>query len=113
MAWNIYINAVEHQMAKIAKLTGRKGTKRGRVRAKSTADRVKKWKGHFSRLLGHPPFASIKPTVTVIQETLLIITENITMDELLKCIKEIKNNKVSGLDNILTEVWCIEPTIAR
>ena len=32
-------------------------------------------------------------------------TGNITMDDFFKCIKELKNSKDSGLDNIPNEVW--------
>ena len=82
-------NAVEHQKSGLAwetvnELTGRKGTNRGRIRAKSPEDRVKKWKCYFLNLLGQPPTITLKPTATVLQDILPINTENITMDELVK-----------------------------
>ena len=103
-------NAIEHRKAGLAwetvnELTGRKGTNRGRIRAKSPEDRVKKWKDHFLNLLGQPPTVTSKPTVTVVEEILPINTENISMDELVKCVKSFKNNKADGLDNIPIEVW--------
>ena len=53
-------NAVEHQRSGIAwqtvnELTGRKGSNKGRIRAINPEERVKKWKDHFSNLLGQPP----------------------------------------------------------
>ena len=71
----------------------------------SPEERVKKWKNHFSNLLGQPPTVTTKPTVTIIHEDLPINTENIAMDELKECIKGFKNNKACGLDNIPIEVW--------
>ena len=40
-------------------------------------------------------------------KTLLINTEDMTMDELVECMKGFRNNKASGLDGIPTEVWKI------
>ena len=71
----------------------------------SPEERVKKWKDHFSNLLGQSPTVTTKPTVTIIHEDLPINTENIAMDELKECIKGFKNNKACGLDNIPIEVW--------
>ena len=42
---------------------------------------------------------------TIIHEPLPINTDSITMEELVKSIKGLKNNKVHGLDNIPIEVW--------
>ena len=81
----------------------RKGTNRGRIKAKSPEDRVSKWKTHFSNLLGQPPSVTIKPTASIIHEPLSINTDNITMEELVKSIKGFKNNKAHGLDNIPIE----------
>ena len=102
---NEIANAVEHQKSGLAwetvnELTGRKGTNRDRIRAKSPEDRVKIWKGHFLNLLGQPPTITSKPPVTVVQDILPINTENITIDELVKCVNGFKNNKACGLDNI-------------
>ena len=55
--------------------------------------------------MGQPPKITSKLTFTVIQETLPINTENITMDELVKCVNSFKNNKADGLDSIPIEVW--------
>ena len=103
-------DAIQHQKSGLAwetvnELTGRKGTNKGRIKAKSPEERVSKWKNHFSNLLGQPPNVTTKPTVSVICETLPINTENITMEELVKCVKGFKNNKANGLDNIPIEVW--------
>ena len=107
---NAITNAIEHQKSGLVwetvnELTGRKGTNKGRIKANSPEGRVKKWKVHFLNLLGQPPTVTSKPTVTVVHETLPINTKNISMDELIKCIKSFKNNKADGLDNIPIEVW--------
>ena len=89
----------------VNEFTRRKGTNRGRIKAKSPEERVSKWKLHFSNLLGQPPSVTIKPTASIIHEPLPINTDNITMEELVKSIKGFKNNKAHGLDNIPIEVW--------
>ena len=103
-------DAIQHQKSGLAwetvnEFTRRKGTNRGRIKAKSPEDRVSKWKIHFSNLLGQPPSVTIKPTASIIHEPLPINTDNITMEELVKSIKGFKNNKAHGLDNIPIEVW--------
>ena len=68
-------DAIQHQKSGLAwetvnELTRRKGTNRGRIKAKSPEDRVSKWKTHFSNLLGQPPSVTIKPTASIIHEPL-------------------------------------------
>ena len=51
--------AVDHQKSKIVwervnEFTGRKETNNGRIKAKSTEERIKKWKDQFLNLLGQP-----------------------------------------------------------
>ena len=103
-------DAIQHQKSGLAwetvnEFTRRKGTNRGRIKAKSPEDRVSKWKIHFSNLLGQPPSVTIKPTASIIHEPLPINTDNITMEELVKSVKGFKNNKAHGLNNIPIEVW--------
>ena len=103
-------DAIQHQKSGLAwetvnEFTRRKGTNRGRIKAKSPEDRVSKWKTHFLNLLGQPPSVTIKPTTSIIHEPLPMNTDNITMEEPVKSIKGFKNNKAHGLDNIPIEVW--------
>ena len=51
--------AADHQKSKIVwetvnEFTGRKETNIGRIKAKSTEERIKKWKDQFLNLLGQP-----------------------------------------------------------
>ena len=49
----------------VNEFTRRKGTNRGRIKAKSPEERVSKWKTHVSNLLGQPPSSvTIKPTAS-------------------------------------------------
>ena len=101
--------AADHQKSKIVwetknEFTARKETNNGRIKAKSTEERIKKWRDHFLNLLGQPPVTRSKETKTVLQHILPINTEDFTMEELNKCIKSFKNNKALGLDNIPIEV---------
>ena len=89
----------------VNELTRRKRTNKGRIKAKNPKNRIKKRKDHFLNLLGQPSEIKPETTRTVLQHTLPINTDNFTLDELNKCIKSFKNNKASGLDNILIEVW--------
>ena len=41
-----------------------------------------------------------KTTITIVEETLPINTENISMEEFVKCVNGFKNGKAAGLDNI-------------
>ena len=105
------ITKLQHQKSGLARetvneFTRRKGTNRGRIKVNSPEERVfSKWKTHFSNLLGQPPSVTIKPTASIIHEPLPINTDNLTMEELVKSIKGLKNNKKQGLDNIPIEVW--------
>ena len=103
-------NAAENQRTRLAwktvnELTNRKGTNKGRIKAKSPQERIKKWQDHFVNLLGQPPVITSKPTKTIVEETLPICTENFSLEELVKCVEGFKNNKASGLDEIPIEVW--------
>ena len=51
--------AADHQKSKIVwervnEFSGRKETNNGRIKAKSTEERIKKWKDQFLNLLGQP-----------------------------------------------------------
>ena len=107
---HIITNSIEHRKSGLAwqtvkEMTGRKGANRGRIKAKHPAERRKKWQDYFTNLLGQPPVVASKPTITIVEETLPINTENISMEELVKCVNGFKNGRVAGLDNIPIEGW--------
>ena len=107
---NVISNAAEHQQSKVVwetvnQFIGRKGTNRGIIKAKSQEDRIRKWKNHLLNLLGQSPVITPKPTKTIVQQTLLINTNNFSMEQLRRCVKGFTNNKAPGLDNIPIEVW--------
>ena len=90
--------------ATINEVTGRKKTNAGKIKAKSTEERVKLWKEHFQQLLGNPTTIIDKPVERVF-DTLQINTEEFTTAELKTAIKTLQNNKATGLDEIPAEVW--------
>ena len=107
---NTITNSIEHCKSGLAwktvnELTGRKGSNKGRIKAKHPAERLQKWQDHFTKLLGQPPVITSKPTISIVEEILPINTEDISMEELLKCVQGFKNGKAAGLDNIPIEVW--------
>ena len=93
--------------ATINEVTGRKKRNAGKIKAKSTEERVKLWKEHFQQLLGNPPTIIDKPVEKVF-DTLQINTEEFTTAELKTAIKTLQNNKATGLDEIPAEVWKTE-----
>lgn len=88
----------------VNEITGRKGTKKGQIRAESPEERVQLWKEHFKNLLGQPPVIDDHPVEKVF-DTLPVETNDFTEDELVKAIHSLKNNKAAGLDGIPAEVW--------
>ena len=79
--------------------------KKEQIWAKHSAERLKKWQDHFkNHLLGQPPVVTSKPTIP-----LPINTENISMEELVKCVNGIKNGKAARLDNIPIEYGKVVP----
>ena len=84
----------------INEIKGRKNTPTGKIKADNPEERLKRWKDHFENLLGQPPIIE-QEILRVVEETLLINTEEFTKEELLKCIKSFKKEKADGL----VEVW--------
>ena len=72
--------AADHQKSKIVwetvnEFTGRKEKNSGRFKAKSTEERIKKWKDQFLNLLGQPLVTRSKEK-TVLQRTFPTNTDN-------------------------------------
>ena len=86
-------------------ISGRKSTNRSKLKASSEEERLRLWKEHFQNLLGKPP--NIKDTIitTVVEKELDVKKGAFTMDELERVLKNVKNGKACGLDNIPAEVW--------
>ena len=79
--------AVEHQMRKLVwetvnEFTGRKGTKKDKIKANNLKDHMKKWKDYFKNLLRQPPVTTSKPTKAVFQHALSINTCTFPMQKL-------------------------------
>ena len=89
----------------VNEITKRKKQDTGKLKGASPKERISAWKNHFSTLLGAQATTSSTPTTTIIHEELSINTEDFTIDELNECIKNLKNNKSAGPDNIPGEVW--------
>ena len=90
--------------ATVNEVSGRKKSNSGQIRAKSPEERVNLWKLHFQNLLGQAPVVDGIPIMKVF-DTLPIETGKFTLEELKSSIKDLKNNKASGLDEIPAEVW--------
>ena len=110
---NIIQHAAENQQSSLAwanvnEIPGRKNTDRGKLKAKDPTDRIQKWKGHFSNLLGQPQNIIDQPIINVAEVDLPINTNDFTKEELRDCIKTFANGKTPGLDNIPVEVWKTE-----
>ena len=89
----------------VNEVTKRKKCDSGRLKASNPSERIAAWENHFASLLGKAPSPSNRPIHTVIEEELPINTEDFTPPELEICIKDLKNNKATGLDDIPGEVW--------
>jgi len=89
----------------VNEISRRKTTNKGKIRAKNETERLKLWKDHFQTLLGKPPTIEIANTIPVIEENIDIVKDAFTMDELLVTLKNTKDGKACGLDNIPAEVW--------
>ena len=82
-----------------------KKSKRSILKGKSKQDRLNQWKIHFNNLLGQVSPVIYIPTKRTIDLELHIENNDFTMKELQIVVKNLKNNKTSGIDNIPVEVW--------
>ena len=91
----------------INEISGRKSTNKAKIKATDNQDRIQKWQDHFKELLGNQPDISdhdITPIFTELQD---IQTGLFSMTELIKALKNMKNGKSCGLDEIPVEIWKI------
>jgi hypothetical protein len=74
---------------------------------KSSEKRISNWSEHCHNLLGKEPKTPDINTLpsTIISETLNINTSEFTSNELITVIKQLKNNKAFGPDNIPPIIW--------
>ena len=85
----------------------RKGSSRGRIRARCPKERIKLWKEHFEGLLGQLLVVDDQPIVRLF-DPLPVKTGDFTTTGLRKAIKSTQGNKTTGLDGIPAEVWKLE-----
>ena len=69
-----------------------------------TKDQQTRWKEHFSEVLNRPP-PEDRPDLPAAEEDIKINTGNITMREVKNTLKNLKNGKSAGSDNIPPEAW--------
>ena len=85
-------------------VTRRKGSKRGRIKASNTEERLAILKYHFQKLLGQSREIDDQ-SVPKVFDTLPIKTGEFITIELQAFIKFFQNIKATGLDNIPIETW--------
>ena len=101
---------VEDRQSRIAwqtinKVSKRKSTTKAKLKAANQQERIKLWKQHFENLLGKSPKVTHEPITRIIRKELDIKLGPFTQEELDSVLKEIKNRKAEGLDEIPPEVW--------
>ena len=92
----------------VNEISARKTTNKAKLKATSEEERLKHWKDHFKNLLGKPPTIKESEITPLFDEELNIQKGAFTMEELSKALRNIKNGKSCGLDNIPAEVWKLE-----
>ena len=89
----------------INKISGRKATKKGKIKANSNEDRVTKWFEYFKQLLGNEPVVTDEDEEIAMVINKLEIDEGpFTIGELEKAKKRLKAGKAAGPDGISSEV---------
>ena len=87
-------------------ITGRKDNKQDKLNKENPEKRLEIWKEHFEKLLGQLAInTTLSLTRAIIGHILPTNTNNFTIEELNKRIKQISTNKVSGPDDIPADVW--------
>ena len=75
------------------------------MKAANQQERIKRWKQHFENLLGNPQKVTYKPITRIISKQLDIKLDPFTKEELGTVLRNIRNRKAAGLDEIPPEVW--------
>ncbi len=86
-------------------MSKRKSTAKAKLNATRQEERIQLWKQHFENLLGNSPKVTHEPITRIICKQLDIKQGQFTQEELDSVLREIKNRKAAGLDEILPEVW--------
>ena len=74
-------------------------------KATNQQERIKLWKQNFENLLRNPPKVTHEPITRIISKQLDIKLGPFTSEELDSVLRNIKNRKAAGLDEIPPEVW--------
>ena len=93
-----------HVWVTVNEVKGQRKSNEGRIRAKSSEERLKLWKNRFEQLLDQPPVLDHQPIERVFN-TLPIETGDFMADRLQKSINALQNNKAPGLGGKPTETW--------
>ena len=89
----------------IKTITGKTPSYTGKIKGNSPAERVGKWRDHFSSLLGQPPTVdNPDEDIEPIHGPLNISTEPFTLEEYRLAKTSIKEGKACGDDNIAPEI---------
>ena len=78
---------------------------KAKLKATSQQERIHLLKQHFDNLLGNPSKVTHEPITRIISKQLGIKLGPFTHKELDSVLREIKNRKAAGLDEIPPEVW--------
>ena len=101
--------SVNHQSLEawktINEVSGRKTSNKAKLKASSEQERLKLWKEHFQSLLGSNTTDNDTQINQISERELDIKKGDFTLDELNIVLKNTKNKKACGLDNIPAEVW--------
>ena len=89
----------------ISEVSKRKSTTKAKLKAANQQERIKLWKQDFENLLGNSPKVTHEPITKIIRKELEIKLGLFTQEELDPVLKNIKNSKSAGLDEIPPEVW--------
>ena len=89
----------------INELSRRKSTAKSKWKAANQQERIKLWKQHFENQLGNPPKVTHEPITRIISKQLNIKLGPFTQEELDSVLRQIKNKKAAGHDEIPPEVW--------
>ena len=89
----------------INEVSRKKSTAKAKLKATSQQQRIHLWKQHFENLLGNPPKVTYESITRIIYKQLDIKLGSFTQEELDSVLRQIKNRKATGLDEIPPEVW--------